>query len=123
MVGKFRVFPIFPQSEALCPVSPSPFWYFRMSTILFVVTVGRLGLMYVSIMHKQFIRGEVILRELANEIADISTVSTVDTMAAIESLIQLIPKNTLQKVKSFVWATLVPFPLVFQVKVLKVKRT
>lgn len=41
-------------------------------------------------------RGDVTLRQLAKEIADISTVSSVDTMAVIESLIQLIPKHITQ---------------------------
>ena len=38
-------------------------------------------------------KGEVTVRELAREIADISTVSIVDTIAVIESFIQLIPKH------------------------------
>ena len=41
-------------------------------------------------------RGHVSLRQLANEIADISTVSIVDTIAVIESLIQLIPNHIAQ---------------------------
>jgi predicted histone-like DNA-binding protein len=38
-------------------------------------------------------KGEVSVRQLAKEIADISTVSIVDTIAVIESFIQLIPKH------------------------------
>lgn len=38
-------------------------------------------------------RGEVTPRQLAKEIASISTVSEVDTMAMIEALLQLIPKH------------------------------
>jgi len=38
-------------------------------------------------------RGDINLRQLAEEIAAISTVSSVDTIAVIESLIQLIPKH------------------------------
>jgi predicted histone-like DNA-binding protein len=38
-------------------------------------------------------RGDVTLRQLVEEIAVISTVSSVDTIAVIESLIQLIPKH------------------------------
>ena len=41
-------------------------------------------------------RGNVKLRQLAQEIADISTVSIIDTIAVIESLIQLIPKHIAQ---------------------------
>jgi predicted histone-like DNA-binding protein len=41
-------------------------------------------------------KGEVTLRELASEIADISTVSMVDTMAVIEAFIHLIPKHLCQ---------------------------
>ena len=38
-------------------------------------------------------RGEVSLRELAKEISIISTVSSPDVMAVIESLLQIIPKH------------------------------
>ena len=38
-------------------------------------------------------RGEITLRELSKEIAEISTVSVVDTTAVIESLLQLIPRH------------------------------
>ena len=38
-------------------------------------------------------RGDISLRELAEEIAEISTVSVVDTMAVIESLLQIIPRH------------------------------
>ena len=38
-------------------------------------------------------KGEISVRELADEIAEISTVSSVDTLAVIESFIQLIPKH------------------------------
>ena len=38
-------------------------------------------------------RGDVSLRALSREIAEISTVSVVDTMAVIESLLQLIPRH------------------------------
>jgi predicted histone-like DNA-binding protein len=41
-------------------------------------------------------RSDVSLRDLSNEIAEISTVSTVDTMAVIESLLQLIPRHVSQ---------------------------
>ena len=41
-------------------------------------------------------RSDVTLRELAKEIAEISTVSTVDTMAVIESLLQIIPRHVAQ---------------------------
>jgi len=37
--------------------------------------------------------GDVSLRRLSKEIAEISTVSTPDTMAVIESLLQLIPRH------------------------------
>jgi len=37
--------------------------------------------------------GNVTLRELANEIAEISTVGHADTVAVIESLLQLIPRH------------------------------
>jgi len=36
--------------------------------------------------------GEVSLRELADHIAEISTVSPIDTLAVLESLIQVIPR-------------------------------
>ena len=39
---------------------------------------------------------KVILRALAREIAEISTVSVVDTMAVIESLVQLIPRHIME---------------------------
>jgi predicted histone-like DNA-binding protein len=39
------------------------------------------------------IKDDIALRELAKEIAEISTVSIVDTMAVIESLLQLIPRH------------------------------
>lgn len=39
--------------------------------------------------------GEVSLRELADQIASISTVSPIDTMAVLESLIQVIPNYML----------------------------
>jgi len=45
---------------------------------------------------KSLNRGDVKLRQLAQEIADISTLSTADTMAVIESLIQFIPKHITQ---------------------------
>jgi len=38
-------------------------------------------------------QGEVSLRELSNEIAEISTVSVIDTMAVLESLLQIIPRH------------------------------
>ena len=41
-------------------------------------------------------RGEVSLRELAKEIAAISTVSSPDVMAAIEALLQIIPRHLTQ---------------------------
>jgi predicted histone-like DNA-binding protein len=41
-------------------------------------------------------RSELTLRQLAEEIAQISTVSIVDTIAVIESFIQLIPKHVTQ---------------------------
>jgi predicted histone-like DNA-binding protein len=41
-------------------------------------------------------RSDVTLRDLSKEIAEISTVSTVDTMAVIESLLQLIPRHVAQ---------------------------
>ena len=37
--------------------------------------------------------GEVTLRELAEEIANISTVSVIDTKAVLESLLEVIPKH------------------------------
>ncbi len=39
--------------------------------------------------------GEVSLRELADRISDISTVSSIDTMAVLESLIKVIPSELL----------------------------
>jgi predicted histone-like DNA-binding protein len=45
---------------------------------------------------KAVTKGEVKLRQLAQEIADISTVSVVDIMGVIESFIQLIPKHLTQ---------------------------
>ena len=41
-------------------------------------------------------RGKLSLRQLSKEIADISTVSIVDTIAVIESLILLVPKHITQ---------------------------
>ena len=41
-------------------------------------------------------RGKLSLRQLSKEIADVSTVSIVDTIAVIESLILLIPKHITQ---------------------------
>ena len=41
-------------------------------------------------------RGEVSLRELAKEISAISTVSSPDVMAVIESFLQVIPKHLAQ---------------------------
>lgn len=41
-------------------------------------------------------RSTVSLRDLSKEIAEISTVSTVDTMAVIESLLQIIPRHVAQ---------------------------
>ena len=38
-------------------------------------------------------KGEITIRELAEEIAEISTVSSVDTLAVIESFTRLIPKH------------------------------
>lgn len=38
-------------------------------------------------------RGKVTLRQLANRIADISTVSSVDTMAMLEALLKIIPEE------------------------------
>ncbi len=40
-------------------------------------------------------RGEVNLRDLAEQIADISTVSTIDVMAVLEALLQVIPQHLL----------------------------
>ena len=40
-------------------------------------------------------RGDISLRELAKEIAEISTVSVVDTSAVIESLLQIIPRHVI----------------------------
>jgi predicted histone-like DNA-binding protein len=37
--------------------------------------------------------GDITLRELSNEIAEISTVSAADTIAVLESLLQLIPRH------------------------------
>ena len=37
--------------------------------------------------------GELTLRELANYISQISTVSSIDTLAVLESLLQVIPQN------------------------------
>ena len=45
---------------------------------------------------KAVTRGQVKLRQLAEEIAQISTLSTVDTIAVIEAFIQLIPKHLTQ---------------------------
>ena len=41
-------------------------------------------------------KGDITLRELSAEIAEISTVSIVDTTAVIESLLQLIPRHLLK---------------------------
>ena len=38
-------------------------------------------------------KGDITLRELSREIAEISTVSVVDTTAVIESLLQIIPRH------------------------------
>ena len=38
-------------------------------------------------------RGKPSLRDLSNDIADMSTVSVVDVMAVIESMLHLIPKS------------------------------
>ena len=38
-------------------------------------------------------RGEMTLRELSKRIADISTVSSIDTMAVLEALLQVIPEE------------------------------
>lgn len=40
--------------------------------------------------------GEVTLRELSESISDISTVSSIDTLAVLESLISVIPKQLLK---------------------------
>ncbi len=37
--------------------------------------------------------GEISLRELVNEIAEISTVSTIDSLAVLESLLKVMPKH------------------------------
>lgn len=37
--------------------------------------------------------GELTLRELADHISQISTVSSIDTLAVLESLLQVIPQN------------------------------
>ena len=39
--------------------------------------------------------GEVTIRDLAEQIARISTVSTIDTMAVLESLLQVLPDHLL----------------------------
>lgn len=41
-------------------------------------------------------RGEITTRQLAQEIASISTVSAVDIMAMIEALLQMIPKHIIE---------------------------
>jgi predicted histone-like DNA-binding protein len=41
-------------------------------------------------------KDEITLRELAKEIAEISTVSIVDTMAVIEAQLQLIPRHVVK---------------------------
>ena len=46
-------------------------------------------LFYAQVVNK----GEVSVRELANEIANISTVSVVDTMAVIKAFIQALPQH------------------------------
>jgi predicted histone-like DNA-binding protein len=38
-------------------------------------------------------KGEITLRPLAEEIADISTVSNIDSMASIEGFIRIVPKQ------------------------------
>ncbi len=38
-------------------------------------------------------RGETTVRELANRIAEISTVSSVDTLAAIEAFLKVVPQE------------------------------
>ena len=40
-------------------------------------------------------RGETELRELANDVAEISTVSTIDTLAVLEGLLTVLPKKLL----------------------------
>jgi predicted histone-like DNA-binding protein len=40
--------------------------------------------------------GEASLRNLADQIAEISTVSSIDTLAVLESLLQVIPDHLLQ---------------------------
>lgn len=40
--------------------------------------------------------GEVSLRQLADQIAVISTVSSIDTLAVLESLLQVLPNHLLQ---------------------------
>ena len=40
--------------------------------------------------------GEVTLRQLAEQIADISTVSSIDTLAVLESLLKVIPNHLLR---------------------------
>jgi predicted histone-like DNA-binding protein len=42
------------------------------------------------------VNGEMTLRELGTRIAKISTVSTIDTMAVIEALLQVIPEELMQ---------------------------
>ena len=37
--------------------------------------------------------GDVDLRQLSTQIADISTVSTIDTMAVLEALVKVVPQN------------------------------
>ena len=39
--------------------------------------------------------GEVTLRQLADQIADISTVSSIDTLVVLESLLKVIPNHLL----------------------------
>ena len=37
--------------------------------------------------------GDVDLRQLSTQIADISTVCTIDTMAVLEALVKVVPQN------------------------------
>ncbi len=39
--------------------------------------------------------GEISLRQLADQIAEISTVSSIDTLAVLESLLQVLPRHLL----------------------------
>ena len=40
--------------------------------------------------------GEVTIRQLAKKIAEVSTVSSVDTMAVLEALLQIIPQELIE---------------------------